>query len=226
MLPAATAFSLRCLPAVCQAATLFCPVMSAYLFLLLSWLFFGVVHSLTAAPRFRQWATQAGRLPVPYYRLFYNIVALLTFLPVLLSLRAAPADWLSPWRGSLVGGGLLMGLGCFLGWRAFWQYDLALFVGWPIRPAPNAPEALQQGGLLRYSRHPLYLGMVVALAGLLISQPDWRHVVFGLAALLYIRIGIYFEERKLINTYGDAYRRYQRQTPMLIPDGRVFRAET
>jgi protein-S-isoprenylcysteine O-methyltransferase Ste14 len=34
---------------------------------------------------------------------------------------------------------------------------------------------------------------------------------------IYILIGLYFEERDLVRHFGDAYREYQRTTPMLIP---------
>jgi protein-S-isoprenylcysteine O-methyltransferase Ste14 len=38
-----------------------------------------------------------------------------------------------------------------------------------------------------------------------------------IGATLYIIIGAYFEERKLLRDFGDAYAGYKRKTPMLIP---------
>ncbi len=34
---------------------------------------------------------------------------------------------------------------------------------------------------------------------------------------LYVRIGIYFEEKKLVKEFGDIYNKYKLQVPMLIP---------
>jgi len=75
----------------------------------------------------------------------------------------------------------------------------------------------REHGILRYVRHPLYLGMILALFGVLVYQPTWANLIFLLAASLYIRIGIYFEERKLIGEFGELYRHYRRRVPMLVP---------
>ena len=42
-------------------------------------------------------------------------------------------------------------------------------------------------------------------------------LVFAAGMTTYILIGLYFEERDLVRRFGDAYRVYQQQTPMLIP---------
>ncbi|WP_332369713.1 hypothetical protein [Spirosoma telluris] len=58
----------------------------------------------------------------------------------------------------------------------------------------------------------------MALLGLLANQPDWKHLIFSLSAFAYLRVGIYFEERKLVKTFGEDYVRYQLQVPMLFPN--------
>jgi protein-S-isoprenylcysteine O-methyltransferase Ste14 len=34
---------------------------------------------------------------------------------------------------------------------------------------------------------------------------------------IYLPIGIIFEEQKLVKEYGDRYKKYQKEVPMLIP---------
>lgn len=188
-----------------------------YAYILLSWFLFGLIHSLTASLWVKQaMANKLGTFK-RYYRLLYNGVAVATFIPVLWLHRTAPIDYVSSWRGSLWLGTLLAGVGLTIAVLALRGYDMAEFVGWPATAKTSDSQELRQSGLLQYARHPLYTGIILCLLGLLITQPTWSYLILLLAASIYIRIGIHFEEQKLVASFGNAYKQYRQRVPMLIP---------
>jgi protein-S-isoprenylcysteine O-methyltransferase Ste14 len=74
----------------------------------------------------------------------------------------------------------------------------------------------------RYVRHPLYVGWLLTFC----SAPvmTMAHLFFAVMTTAYIVVAIRFEEKDLVALHGNKYRRYQKQTPMLIP--RVGKGET
>jgi protein-S-isoprenylcysteine O-methyltransferase Ste14 len=67
----------------------------------------------------------------------------------------------------------------------------------------------------RYVRHPLYVGWLLTFW----SAPvmTMAHLFFAVMTTAYIVVAIRFEEKDLVALHGNKYRRYQKQTPMLIP---------
>lgn len=187
-----------------------------YLPIIFAWAFFGLMHSITASTPVKRWVLGANVWFARYYRLAYNGLSILTFLPVLAAYRMIPQRAVGQWEGKNSLGFLLIGLGIFLGLIALSGYDMAEFTGFPPRrPQYTAKnETLRQQGLLRFVRHPLYLAMILILAGLFVRQPSWANLVLGGFAFIYLRIGIYFEEQKLIVEFGDQYRSYKTQVPI------------
>lgn len=80
--------------------------------------------------------------------------------------------------------------------------------------------------LYRIVRHPMQLGMVIALFATPVMTVG--HLLFAVGMTLYVFVGLHFEERALQRRFGDVYRDYQRRVPMLVPrllGGRVRDAE-
>jgi methanethiol S-methyltransferase len=70
-------------------------------------------------------------------------------------------------------------------------------------------------GLYRYVRHPLYTCSILILW--LVPVMTVNLLAFNLGATLYMTIGAFFEERKLVREFGGEYEAYRRHTPMLVP---------
>lgn len=192
--------------------------MTPYLSIIAAWILFGVLHSLLASKPAKEWARLRMAHHHHLYRLLYNLLALLTFGLVLYAHRAAPADylWTTPGWLSYLGAAVIF-MGLVIVGLAAWQYDLREFTGLDVFRRGHSSSSLIRSGVLRYVRHPLYSGTILVSIGWFLSAPTISNGLLVVFTTLYIRIGIYFEEKKLIDTHGEAYLHYQKQVPMLWP---------
>ena len=187
--------------------------------ILFSLIVYGFVHSLLATlaakARARQWF---GPGVDRWYRLVYNIIGIVTFLPVLALVAALPSERLymipAPWSYVAMAGQLLALLVLAIG---LLQTGIWSFLGFEqmLNPSHNEPAQMVTGGLYRWVRHPLYTAGLafIWLAPIMTSNL----LALNIGLTLYLVVGAIYEERKLVREFGDAYTRYQELTPMLIP---------
>jgi len=82
--------------------------------------------------------------------------------------------------------------------------------GTTVNPvAPDSSSALVTGGIYRFTRNPMYLGMLLLLLAWGIYLVNAFSIALCIGFILYMnRFQIQVEERALTNIFGDAYRAY------------------
>ena len=180
---------------------------------------FAVQHSVMARPQFKEWWTQY--VPKPVERSTYVLLASLALLLLYWQWRPMPSVlWQvsDPWIAGSITALSLFG------------FLFALFATWLInhfelfgvhqvvnnladRPMPAI--RFKTPVLYKVVRHPIYLGFIIAFW----AAPTMTvgHLLFAAVTTAYIFVGIFLEERDLIELFGDEYRRYRERVSMLFP---------
>ena len=185
------------------------------LLLLFGWLLYFYLHSLLAATSVKQFL-------IPYfsissarvYRIGYNIIGL-TGIVVLLYLQfITPSALLfMPVSTSFYMALLLMIAGFVIMLFAIKNYDWKSFVGITAEQS----YSLVIAGMNKYVRHPLYSGTMLFVTGYFLWQPYVKNLLLLVMMMIYLVVGIWYEEKKLVKVYGEAYKKYQRTVKKMIP---------
>jgi protein-S-isoprenylcysteine O-methyltransferase Ste14 len=163
----------------------------------------------------------AGPASDRVYRLVFNAIGAVTFLPVL----AAPAVWPGaklyrigwPWI-ALTSFGQAGAIGMLL--IGLLQTDVWHFIGLRelLESTDDRAPQLVVTGIYRWIRHPLYTAglLFIWLTPIMTTSL----LAFNLGLTLCIYIGSILEERRLLAEFGQAYEDYRSRVPRLIPDPR------
>ncbi|GFE61633.1 NnrU family protein [Geobacter sp. AOG2] len=186
-----------------------------YCVFILRFLLFALAHSLFAATRVKKAIGRLCHGEPRGYRLAYNLLSLVLFVWVMTAfgssavLYFAPGVWsLVMYLAQLVCGVILVdcvrrtGAGDFMGIRQ-------------LHRGPVSRPHLVTDGYYAVVRHPLYLFSIVFLLLNPVMTAQW--LLLTVLSALYFVIGGLIEERRLLEEFGDQYRRYCQSVPFIIP---------
>ena len=181
------------------------------------WLIFGIIHSVFAAEQIKIFFKNIMGKGFKYYRLIYSLIAAV-MVAYILYLNFT-IDTVELWRSSLaekisasVAGvaGLSIMLICIHKYF-FYLSGIDVFL------KKETVDYLETNGLNKYVRHPLYSGTLLFSWSFFFWQPVLSNLISVFVITAYTIIGAYFEERKLLKTFGEDYRNYAAKVPMMLP---------
>jgi protein-S-isoprenylcysteine O-methyltransferase Ste14 len=137
------------------------------------------------------------KVPPPAWGALFLLVAWLVGLALPLPFGLAQA----PLGVALVLVGLAVAVTAAIGFRR---------AGTEIEPASPTNRVLIVTGPFRFSRNPMYFGMLVMMVGIALLVGSWPMLLAPIAFFLWVNfISIPFEEEKMARQFGDAYAAYK-----------------
>ena len=88
---------------------------------------------------------------------------------------------------------------------------------WSARVTVKEDHELIRTGPYRWVRHPIYTGMLLALAATALAIDTWQAAIAFVLFLTSFVIKLLIEERVMTATFGDQYSHYKSETARLIP---------
>lgn len=198
-------------------------IFMSYLMLVIFWVLFYLSHSLLASlnikRKFQAWMGGSYK----WYRLLYTLFSGLLFFGIFLySAAIEPKFLLRPTELTAYLGYMFAAFGTIILMKSFKHLSLKKFAG--LRPHDDlvSVDPIVVEGVYKWVRHPIYSGLLLVFMGYFFFQPQLTSLVHFLMLLAYLPFGIRWEEKKLMEVYGEKYKAYKEDVPALFP--RVFRS--
>lgn len=195
------------------------PIAEALIVNLLLMSLFAIQHSVMARQQFKAWWTQF--VPKPVERSTYVLLASLALVLLFWQWRPIPAVL---WQVADPQAAVAIIALSFVGWlivltstflinhfELFGLHQVANNLTGREMPTPRFRTPLYY----KFVRHPIYLGFIIAFWAA--PTMTMGHLLFAGVTTAYIFVGIWLEERDLVDLFGDDYRRYRDRVSMLLP---------
>lgn len=182
-------------------------------------LLFGVQHSVMARPGFKRFWSKV--VPAPVERSVYVLFASSALIAMFCFWRPVTVEL---WNFDNSVAQLLIWSIFATGWlivlaSTFLINHFELFglqQAWlNLRGRAAAEPRFYTPLFYRFVRHPLYAGFLVAFWAT--PRMTLGHFFFSIGMTAYILTAIIFEERDLVDQFGDEYRAYQNRVGKLMP---------
>ena len=99
---------------------------------------------------------------------------------------------------------------------AIWaRYSLGQY--WSARVTLKVDHQLIRSGPYAWVRHPLYSGLLLAMAGTALVVGEWRAVLGVVLAVMEFSRKAAKEEALLASEFGDQYQEFRKRTGFLVP---------
>lgn len=180
-----------------------------------------IIHSLMIDNKFIKIVKNIFKSNFQYYRLFYNIFAIITLLPIILFTYSIPSIIYFQWNGYFVvlqAFLLMIALILLIGGSK--NYNFLQFLGIKqiidkkLHKSLSKDGVLKREGILNITRHPWYSAFTIVLWA---RELNSTTLIINIIFSIYLVVGTYLEEKKLKIEFGEAYIDYQKDVSMLLP---------
>ncbi|HLX93086.1 MAG TPA: isoprenylcysteine carboxylmethyltransferase family protein [Puia sp.] len=186
-----------------------------YIYLTFGWIAYCAIHSLLATNRLKTRISDRAPGLYRYYRLVYSAIAFITLILILwYQLRMKEHSIIGPATFLVFAGYVLIAGGLSLMAISAKKYFLRM-TGFDLLFKKQPNDDLLEIGIHKKVRHPLYLGTLLFIYGLLALFFFPSNLLACLVITVYIIIGIKLEEKKLVTRFGKAYLDYKARVPIL-----------
>ena len=198
-------------------------LMMEYILLIILWIIWCIIHSSMISLTVTGYLKKRLGSYYKFYRLFFNLFALATLIPLILYSLSLRDRVLFRWEGSMIIiqiALLIIVLSLFI--TGALKYDMLRFLGIrQIKSGKSFSTLSESGdidtsGVLGITRHPWYLGAIIFI-WIYYREMYVSTLLVNIILTVYLLIGTVLEERKLIIKFGDKYRDYRKKVSMLFP---------